>query len=139
VLTDTSIAVSSLVFGGVLDEFENLRVCLSHGGGTFPWVYPRLLALGGTAINPREEWDRQISRLYVDALVFDPEHLELLKTRFGVDHIIGGTDYPFIAGLVDPGAILEEGFSTGIFNRAEVDRIRFANAFEFLGESLPEM
>jgi len=34
---------------------------------------------------------------------------------------------------------LEEGFSTGIFNRAEVDRIRFANAFEFLGESLPEM
>lgn len=47
-LTDTAIAASSLVFGGVLAGHPRLRVALAHGGGAFPWVFPRLRDVAGT-------------------------------------------------------------------------------------------
>lgn len=39
-LTDTAIAASALVFGGVLERLPGLRVALAHGCGAFPWTYP---------------------------------------------------------------------------------------------------
>lgn len=93
-LTDTAIAASSLVFGGVLGKFANLRVGLAHGGGAFPWAYPRLrvaAALGGAPA----DWDAHVRRLYADTLVFDDEHLRLLAHRFGRDRLLLGSDAPF--------------------------------------------
>lgn len=46
-LTDTAIAASSLIFGGVLAKYPNLRVALAHGCGAFPWAYPRLKVAAG--------------------------------------------------------------------------------------------
>ena len=40
--TDTALAATALVYGGVLAELPELRICLSHGGGAFPWTHPRL-------------------------------------------------------------------------------------------------
>ncbi|WGY00474.1 amidohydrolase family protein [Nocardioides sp. QY071] len=97
-LTDTSLAATALVFGGVLERYPLLRVALAHGGGTFPWVYPRLRDLGGTVSDPAEgtRWDMLARRLYVDTLVLDVEHLTLLRHRFGDDRIVLGSDCPFL-------------------------------------------
>jgi aminocarboxymuconate-semialdehyde decarboxylase len=99
-LTDTAMAATALVCGGVLDRWPRLRICLAHGCGTFPWAVPRLrmatVLTSGADLGDR--FDELVRRLWVDTLVFDPEHLRLLTRRFGDDHVMAGTDYPFIAG-----------------------------------------
>lgn len=101
-LTDTAMAASALVFGGVLDACPGLRVVLAHGCGTFAWAFPRLsmgTALGGD--RSTSEHADLVRRLWVDTLVFDPDHLALLTRRFGADHVVVGSDHPFIAGTLD--------------------------------------
>jgi aminocarboxymuconate-semialdehyde decarboxylase len=100
-LTDTAMAAAALVFGGVLDEFPKLRVGLAHGCGSFAWSYPRLVR--GASMNPANGTPDVIGahtasllgRLWVDTLVFDPEHIPLLIERFGADHLMLGSDFPF--------------------------------------------
>ena len=130
--TDTAIAAAALVFGGVLDELPDLRVCLSHGGGTFPWVYPRLrLWAAGQSVDPAataRHLDELVRRLFVDALVFDPQHVPLLLERFGGDHVVFGSDYPFIP-LAHAGAGLRPGSATP---DDVVAAIRSRNGWDFL-------
>jgi aminocarboxymuconate-semialdehyde decarboxylase len=98
-LTDTAVAATGLVFGGVLDDHPDLRIVLAHGCGTYPWVYPRLrmaAQLGGDGDPAR--LDQLTQALWVDALVFDPAHLRLLVHRFGAGHVVVGTDHPFVPG-----------------------------------------
>ncbi|XVQ09534.1 amidohydrolase family protein [Spirillospora sp. CA-255316] len=101
-LTDTALAAGALVFGGVLDACPRLRVVLAHGCGTFPWAYPRL-ALGTALGGDRSSGDHAelIRRLWVDTLVFDPEHIGLLARRFGADHVLVGSDHPFMPGQLE--------------------------------------
>ncbi|WP_181780686.1 amidohydrolase family protein [Pseudonocardia pini] len=94
-LADTAIAASSLVFGGVLERYPNLRVALAHGCGAFPWAYPRLRAAAGLGGGSPELWDALARRLYADTLVLDDEHLRLLAHRFGVEKLLLGSDAPF--------------------------------------------
>lgn len=101
-LTDTAMAASALLFGGVLDACPNLKVLLAHGCGTFPWVFPRLSA--GTALGGDTSSGDHVDlarRFWVDTLVFDPEHLGLLAHRFGADRILAGSDFPFIPGQLE--------------------------------------
>jgi len=101
-LTDTAMAASALVFGGVLDACPELQVLLAHGCGTFAWAFPRLSrgsSLGGDSSSGDHE--QLIRRLWVDTLVFEPEHLGLLARRFGADHVLVGSDHPFIPGQLE--------------------------------------
>ena len=38
---DESLAVASLVYGGVLERHPNLDICISHGGGALPFLFGR--------------------------------------------------------------------------------------------------
>ena len=97
-LTDTALAASALVYGGVLADFPTLRVALAHGCGTFAWAQPRLQFFVGLTEPEPESFEALTKRLWVDALVFDPTHLQLLAHRFGADHVMLGTDHPFLPG-----------------------------------------
>jgi aminocarboxymuconate-semialdehyde decarboxylase len=100
-LTDTAMAAAALVFGGVLDEFPKLRIGLAHGCGSFAWSFPRLVR--GASMNPANgtpgaigaHTEELLRRLWVDTLVFDPQHIPLLIERFGADHLMLGSDFPF--------------------------------------------
>jgi len=100
-LTDTALAAGALVFGGVLRDLPRLRVVMSHGCGTFPWALPRLKLGAAVSGDPANDHDELARRLWVDTLVFDAEHLRLLTERFGADHVMIGTDHPFIPGQLD--------------------------------------
>jgi aminocarboxymuconate-semialdehyde decarboxylase len=134
-LTDTAVAGRALVCGGVLEEVPDLRICLCHGGGTFPWIYPRLRF--GSVFSSGDEsvgiaLDACVRRLYVDSLVFDPAHYPLLLERFGADHVVIGTDYPFFAldeSVSGPDVQLR---NTGLEEHDRI-RVRGRNAMEFLG------
>lgn len=102
-LTDTAMAGSALVFGGVLERHPGLRVLLAHGGGGLGWAFARMRWFAEqsnpTAVERR--FEMLLRRLWVDSIVFDPAQLALLVDRFGADRIVFGTDHPFLPGYLD--------------------------------------
>jgi aminocarboxymuconate-semialdehyde decarboxylase len=132
-LTDTALAAGALVFGGVLRQLPDLQVVMSHGCGTFPWALPRLrlgAIVGGDAASDHTDLAR---RLWVDTLVFDAEHLRLLAQRFGPEHIMLGTDHPFIPGqLEDQPAQVRAAVERGILNEAQARGVLGGNALDLM-------
>jgi aminocarboxymuconate-semialdehyde decarboxylase len=98
---DTSFTVGSLISAGVLDRFPKLRILLSHGGGTFPYLTGRFdcmhermdrVAQADVAAHPPSHYLR---RFYYDTILHDPSILRWLASRVSVDRIALGTDYSF--------------------------------------------
>lgn len=111
---ETATAAAGLLYGGAFDRWPNLRLCLAHGGGALPSVLPRVdrgwhQARGGPAAGRRRAHrppGAYASSLYSDSLTYDPLSLFLAVRRFGPDHVLLGTDYPFAAREDPPGAVL---------------------------------
>jgi aminocarboxymuconate-semialdehyde decarboxylase len=134
-LTDTAMAATALICGGVLDRWPRLRICLAHGCGTFPWAAPRLrLATTLTAgADLTGRFDQLVRQLWVDDLVFDPEHLRLLTRRFGDGHVMAGTDYPFIPGQLENARdFVESAAQQDIITSQQARAILSANAHDFI-------
>lgn len=91
--------LANLMYGGVLDELTELRICLAHGGGFAPYQIGRLVhghrvraeARQHTRSSPKD----LLQRLYFDSLVFDSPALRYLIDLVGADHACIGTDAPF--------------------------------------------
>lgn len=136
-LTDTAMAASALVFGGVLDQCQGLDVLLAHGCGTFPWAFPRLSAgalLGGD--HSSGDHAALVRRLWVDTLVLAPEHLGLLSQRFGADHVLAGSDYPFIPGQLEGlRDLVRTAAEGGDLTAAEGEAVLGTNAVRLLDRS----
>jgi aminocarboxymuconate-semialdehyde decarboxylase len=134
-LTDTAMAATALVCGGVLDDRPELRIGLSHGCGTLAWAAPRLKL--GTALSAdpgrADTFDELVSRLWVDTLVFDPEYLRLLVHRFGAEHVMVGTDYPFIPGQLEGAStFIGQALERGALTDDQADAILHSNARAFI-------
>lgn len=132
---ETTVAVAHLVFGGVLERFPELRVCVVHGGGFLPYQRGRLdrgyaAAAGRTATHlsrPPGEWLR---RLYYDTVVHSPEVLAALIDFAGADHVVLGSDYPFEMG--DPQPVTTVSAVPGLSD-ADRDLILRGNVDRLLG------
>jgi aminocarboxymuconate-semialdehyde decarboxylase len=138
---ETSLAMCSMIFGGVFERFRKLRVAFAHGGGAFPFtigriehgfeVRPDLCATDNTA-NPRSylAQGETPARFYVDSLVHDADALRLLIKLFGTQRIALGSDYPFPLGESTPGQLIES-----LHDLSPNDRTQLCSltAREFLG------
>jgi aminocarboxymuconate-semialdehyde decarboxylase len=126
---ESTIALSHLIFGGVLDAHPGLKLCVAHGGGYLPGYWGRM----DHAFRAREDCRQNISRepssylrqVWLDTLVFDREELSWLVATHGADRLCLGTDYPFDMAEPDPvgfHAHLEEGVKAKIMglNAAEL-------------------
>ena len=96
-----------MVFGGVYERLPGLKVCYSHGGGTFPclvgrWDHgyrERLSKEADTTIKMPSEYLKDI---YADSLNHDPAGVRYLVERLGEDQVLLGSDHPFDMGEADP-------------------------------------
>jgi aminocarboxymuconate-semialdehyde decarboxylase len=103
---ESTIAVSHLIFDGVIADYPTLKICVAHGGGYLPAYSARM----DHAHAAREDCRRVIKqapssylkKLYFDTVVFSHEQLEYLVAQYGSDHILLGTDYPFDMAMTDP-------------------------------------
>jgi aminocarboxymuconate-semialdehyde decarboxylase len=101
---ETALAVSRLIFGGVLDR-HGLTLCLAHGGGCLPAIRGRLdkgWRSKEIARTTTVEPSRLADRLYYDTAVFSTPTLARLVEDVGVDHVLLGTDHPFELGDPTP-------------------------------------
>ncbi len=96
---DETIAVATLIYGGVLHRHPDLQVCISHGGGSAPFLYGRMSAAARLrAWSPewlREsgEFDRQLRSMWFDCHVHDAGALGLLEATVGLDRLVYGTNF----------------------------------------------
>ena len=133
---ETSLAICSLIFGGVLERLPALRIAFAHGGGAFPATIGRIehgfdvrpdLCAVANDVSPRE----YLERIYLDSLVHDPLALRYLVDLMGPDRIALGSDYPFPLGEARPGALID---SCG-FPEETRARLLHGTALEWLGLS----
>lgn len=130
---DSTVAVSRLIFGGVLERCPALKICVVHGGGYLP-LYPYRMD-HAWAVRP-ESRERiphppstYLAKLYVDTVVFDPRQLAYLVQSAGDDHVLLGTDYPYDMGESDPVGLVSR--VPGL-DRAGQERILGGNAARLL-------
>lgn len=115
---DTTLCVGSLIGAGVLDRFPRLRLLLSHGGGTFPYLTGRFdcmharmdrTAQKDVAAAPPSTYLR---RFYYDTILHDPSILRWLAERVSIERLALGSDYSFPPADLDPLATVRAaGFS----------------------------
>jgi aminocarboxymuconate-semialdehyde decarboxylase len=102
---ENAVALSHLIFSGVLDRHPGLRILAAHGGGYLPTYLGR--ADHGWAVRPeahgcREPPSTYLRRLCFDSVVYDPGALRHLVDAVGADRVLLGSDYPFDMGVDDP-------------------------------------
>ncbi len=102
---ETTIAGACLVFGGVLERYPALKICLAHGGGFLPYQAGRFQhaydVRPEAKVNLPEGPAASIGRLYFDTLVHSKSTLEFLVGTAGPDRVLLGSDYPFDMGNLD--------------------------------------
>lgn len=130
---ETTIALSHLIFGGVLDRYPGLKICAAHGGGYLPSYVGR--SDHGFAVRPearkiQHKPSDYLKRIYFDSLVYAPEGLRHLIEEVGVTQVMLGTDYPFDMGAYEPEKLI-----AGVPGLTEEDRERIlgGNAARLLG------
>jgi predicted TIM-barrel fold metal-dependent hydrolase len=112
---DTTRMVANLLYSRTLDRYPNLRLILSHAGGTVPYLAKRL-TFGptiGSYLKARAPQNliASLRQLYYDvAMSASPYALPSLQALVDPSHILFGSDYPFmpepaiadnVAGLAD--------------------------------------
>ena len=95
---DESLAVASLVYGGVLDRHPQLDICISHGGGALPFLIGRYEGIARfrdwAPPSVREHGFRhQVRKLWFDAHVEGQGALALLIDAVGADRLVYGTNF----------------------------------------------
>lgn len=130
---EQSRAACCLILGGVLERLPELRVCLAHGGGSFPYTIGRIehgfrmrpdLVATDNARSPRE----YLHRLFFDSCVHDPHALRYLVDVAGADRVMLGTDYPFPLGEQEPGS----GIAALQLDEAAAARLYHGTALQWL-------
>lgn len=109
--TETTIAIGSIIFGGVLDRLPGLRLLFAHGGGYACWAYGRFDH--GYQVRPEAREHAgllpsdYLREMWFDSLVHDQGNLRRLVDVVGIDRVVLGTDFPADMGQPDPVAWIE--------------------------------
>ncbi|MBX6764805.1 MAG: amidohydrolase [Rubrobacteraceae bacterium] len=102
---ETTVALSHIIFSGLLDHHPDLRILAAHGGGYLPFYTGRSdhgWRIRPEIRTPKEPPSSYLRRLYFDSLVYEPEALAHLVSRVGAERVLLGSDFPFDMGSEDP-------------------------------------
>ena len=98
---DTTRTIASLIINGTLIKNPDIRFIFSHGGGATPMLAGRMAETLGHRPNAAEITPNgvlpELRKLYYDtANATTPGSMAALRAMALADHILFGTDYPFV-------------------------------------------
>lgn len=129
---ENAVALSHLIFSGVLDRHPALRIVAAHGGGYLPTAIgrsDRAWAVRPEARGCEHAPSTYLSKIWYDTVVHDARALRALVEVVGASQVVLGSDFPFDMGLDDPVADVR---GAGLAE-AEVAAILGDNADALLG------
>ena len=104
-LSETTRAVSNMISRNVLARYPNVKVVVPHCGAYLPLMVSRMQSL--TPVKQANklvgdiDWDANLAALYYDlAGAHSPEVIRMLLTITTPDHLLYGSDYPYVAPQV---------------------------------------
>ncbi|MGW1811058.1 amidohydrolase family protein [Streptomyces sp. NPDC002078] len=103
--TENAVALSHLIFSGVLDRHPGLKLIAAHAGGYLPTHIGRSDHAWGARPDARgceREPSSYLKQLYFDSLAHDPQVLRELLRAVGPERVLLGSDFPFDMGTDDP-------------------------------------
>ena len=129
---EEAMAISSLMYDGVLEAFPQLKICISHGGGYMPFYMGRIdrnyLEKANTRVNMSKPPIDYLRMLYFDSCVYETAVLKHLVDKVGADRVLLGSDYP--VGETKP---IEFVTDSEALSTAQKERILSTNAATLLG------
>lgn len=96
---EETLAVATLVYGGVLDRHPTLDLCLTHGGGATPFLFGRMRAAARARpwappdLKADGAFEERLSRLWFDTLLHDERALRFLADMIGDERLVPGTNF----------------------------------------------
>ena len=131
---ETTVAISRLIFGGILQKHPALKILVAHGGGCLPYLPGRLDASWNSDAEVKsklkEPPSQYIQKLYLDALVYAGPALQAAYRLVGAQHLLFGTDQPF--SVSDPEKNIQM-LQTELQNKNNLDAVMQANAATLFG------
>ncbi|WP_405530768.1 amidohydrolase [Streptomyces canus] len=130
--TENAVALSHLIFSGVLDRHPGLKLIAAHGGGYLPTHIGRADHAWSVRADAGADCahlpSSYLKRLHFDSLVHDPRVLRALIAAAGADRVLLGSDFPFDMGTEDPVRSLR----SADLPEADFHAVRGANAAALL-------
>jgi len=100
-IQEETVAVISLLNSKVFQDFPNLKIVISHGGGAVPYQMGRWMA--GRYNRPGAEYfEDAMRKLYYDTCLYTKDALELLFKSVGTDRVLFGTEIPGTGTSINP-------------------------------------
>lgn len=94
-----TVALATLLFGGVLHRHPALDICISHGGGAISLLWGRLRhaahkrAWVPEHLRPEGRFEEALQRIWYDIHMHDGQSLDLLIARVGQERLVYGTNF----------------------------------------------
>jgi aminocarboxymuconate-semialdehyde decarboxylase len=130
---ESTIAVSHLIFDGVMARNPKLKVVVAHAGGYIAHYWGRMdhawRARPDCRMVIKKAPSHYLKRFHFDTITFDPSMLRHMIDYYGADHVLLGTDYPYDMGEDDPIGLVE---SVSRLARADKEAIMGGNALRLL-------
>ena len=101
-LSETTRAVSNMISRNLLARYPDVKVVVPHCGAFLPLSVPRMKSLTPVMQANKMvgdiDWEKNLAALYYDlAGAHSPEVIRMLLTITTPDHLLYGSDYPYVA------------------------------------------
>ena len=133
-LVDRAITYATFVYGGVMDDYPGLKICLGHAGGYTAFAVDRMdhgwkvwPSSRGRTSGPPSSYAR---RFYYDSVTYQARTLRFLLDVVGADRVLLGTDWPAPMAIDDPVAWLTSQSEITAAERESILRETAASLFQ---------
>ena len=103
-INEETTAVFGLVNSQVYDDFPDLKILVSHGGGAIPYQLGRFEAgsVRRAAGDPAKLFSERMKKLYYDTVLYTQDAVELLVKTVGPDNCLFGAECPGVGSQKHP-------------------------------------
>jgi predicted TIM-barrel fold metal-dependent hydrolase len=132
-MLDSSVGALSLIYGGVLDAYPQLRVVHPHLGGMLPYVQGRIMEEDSKHWSAGRRAELTIAEylarnFWTDTVSLHEPAFELARDTYGLDHMLFSSDYPYWPRAKGVAFVRD-----CVRNADEADRVLGANLAALLG------